>query len=260
MADLPPDNRTGAPNSATFDASSINPATSWSTHCRATTTLAAGSTHKLMKRPSPIDTGEPAALSCIRAGVTAEESTELRELKKRNRLLEHESRVLRRPAAYLSQRTCRENDLPISQLRASHEPPANLSPPPLSSSPPPRCATLSSSAKAGASKEVAGLLDLTTPSPSACVPCRKDRRRLPRRAATATRPEPAARRLLLHRRCRVLDRCDHVEDRLTDHGRVLSSPRRSSCVAPSMTRWALLVDMEVSRTWRSGRRRFPCRR
>jgi hypothetical protein len=123
MADLPPDNRTGAPNSATFDASSINPATSWSTHCRATTTLAAGSTHKLMKRPSPIDTGEPAALSCIRAGVTAEESTELRELKKRNRLLEHESRVLRRPAAYLSQRTCRENDLPISQLRASHEPP-----------------------------------------------------------------------------------------------------------------------------------------
>jgi transposase len=38
-----------------------------------------------------------------RCGVTREESAELRELKKRNRLLEQENEVLRRAAAYLSQ-------------------------------------------------------------------------------------------------------------------------------------------------------------
>ena len=38
-----------------------------------------------------------------RPGVTSSESTELRELRKRNRLLEQENEVLRRAAAYLSQ-------------------------------------------------------------------------------------------------------------------------------------------------------------
>jgi transposase len=38
-----------------------------------------------------------------RPGVTRQESEELRELKKRNRLLEQENEVLRRAAAYLSQ-------------------------------------------------------------------------------------------------------------------------------------------------------------
>ena len=38
-----------------------------------------------------------------RAGVSASESAELRELRKRNRLLEQENEVLRRAAAYLSQ-------------------------------------------------------------------------------------------------------------------------------------------------------------
>lgn len=37
-----------------------------------------------------------------RAGVNREESAELRELKKRNRLLEQENEVLRRAAAYLA--------------------------------------------------------------------------------------------------------------------------------------------------------------
>ncbi len=38
-----------------------------------------------------------------RAGVSASESAELRELRRRNRLLEQENEVLRRAAAYLSQ-------------------------------------------------------------------------------------------------------------------------------------------------------------
>ena len=38
-----------------------------------------------------------------RPGVTEKESTELRELRRRNRLLEQENEVLRRAAAYLSQ-------------------------------------------------------------------------------------------------------------------------------------------------------------
>ena len=39
----------------------------------------------------------------VKPGVTSEESRELRELKRRNRLLEQENEVLRRAAAYLSQ-------------------------------------------------------------------------------------------------------------------------------------------------------------
>ena len=38
-----------------------------------------------------------------RSGVTASESAELRELRRRNKLLEQENEVLRRAAAYLSQ-------------------------------------------------------------------------------------------------------------------------------------------------------------
>ena len=39
----------------------------------------------------------------IRPGKTREDSTELRDLRRRNRLLEQENEVLRRAAAYLSQ-------------------------------------------------------------------------------------------------------------------------------------------------------------
>ena len=39
----------------------------------------------------------------VRPGVTAAESVELRELRRRNKLLEQENEVLRRAAAYLSQ-------------------------------------------------------------------------------------------------------------------------------------------------------------
>ncbi len=39
----------------------------------------------------------------VRPGATTAESVELRELKRRNRLLEQENEVLRRAAAYLSQ-------------------------------------------------------------------------------------------------------------------------------------------------------------
>lgn len=47
-------------------------------------------------RQERIDTGE-------QAGVSTSESAELRELRRRNRLLEQEVEVLRRAAAYLSQ-------------------------------------------------------------------------------------------------------------------------------------------------------------
>jgi len=111
VADLPPDDRTGGRSSAAFDASSINPATSWSTRCCATTTLAADRTHKLMERPAQSIPANSSSLlhpgRCHGRGVD-----ELRELKKRNRLLEHQNKVLRRADAYLSQRTCGENDLP----------------------------------------------------------------------------------------------------------------------------------------------------
>lgn len=39
----------------------------------------------------------------VKPGVTEEQGAELRELKRRNRLLEQENEVLRRAAAYLSQ-------------------------------------------------------------------------------------------------------------------------------------------------------------
>ena len=38
----------------------------------------------------------------VRPGVTADEATELREVKRRNRLLEQENEVLRRAAVYLA--------------------------------------------------------------------------------------------------------------------------------------------------------------
>jgi transposase-like protein len=39
----------------------------------------------------------------VKPGVTTDEAREIRELKRRNRLLEQENEVLRRAAAYLSQ-------------------------------------------------------------------------------------------------------------------------------------------------------------
>lgn len=51
--------------------------------------------HNWMKR-ADIEDG-------VRDGMTAAEQAELRELKKRNRLLEQENYILRRAAAYLSQ-------------------------------------------------------------------------------------------------------------------------------------------------------------
>jgi transposase len=51
--------------------------------------------HNWMKR-ADIEDG-------VREGMTEAERTEMRELKKRNRLLEQENYILRRAAAYLSQ-------------------------------------------------------------------------------------------------------------------------------------------------------------
>ena len=48
----------------------------------------------------------------VRPGVTTAESVEVRELKRRNRLLEQENEVLRRAAAYLSQANLRLGQSP----------------------------------------------------------------------------------------------------------------------------------------------------
>lgn len=47
-----------------------------------------------------------------RPGTTASESAELRDLRRRNRLLEQENEILRRAAAYLSQVNLPGNDVP----------------------------------------------------------------------------------------------------------------------------------------------------
>ena len=57
--------------------------------------ISEGCLHNWMKR-ADVEDG-------LRPGVTVAESVELRELRKRNRLLEQENEVLRRAAAYLSQ-------------------------------------------------------------------------------------------------------------------------------------------------------------
>ena len=57
--------------------------------------ISEGCLHNWMKKADVEDGNRP--------GVTAMQSVELRELKKRNRLLEQENEVLRRAAAYLSQ-------------------------------------------------------------------------------------------------------------------------------------------------------------
>ncbi|MFI8265020.1 IS3 family transposase [Streptomyces sp. NPDC085665] len=46
-------------------------------------------------------------------GVSSQESAELREARRRIKLLEQENEVLRRAAAHLSRRICREKDLPV---------------------------------------------------------------------------------------------------------------------------------------------------
>jgi transposase-like protein len=48
----------------------------------------------------------------VRPGVTTAEAAEIRELKRRNRLLEQENEVLRRAAAYLSQANLRLGQSP----------------------------------------------------------------------------------------------------------------------------------------------------
>jgi len=48
----------------------------------------------------------------VRPGVTTAEAAEIRELKRRNRLLERENEVLRRAAAYLSQANLRLGQSP----------------------------------------------------------------------------------------------------------------------------------------------------
>jgi transposase len=57
--------------------------------------ISEGCLHNWMKKADVEDGNRP--------GVTEKQSAEVRELKKRNRLLEQENEVLRRAAAYLSQ-------------------------------------------------------------------------------------------------------------------------------------------------------------
>ena len=57
--------------------------------------ISEGCLHNWMKKADVEDGNRP--------GVTAKDAVELRDLKKRNRLLEQENEVLRRAAAYLSQ-------------------------------------------------------------------------------------------------------------------------------------------------------------
>ena len=57
--------------------------------------ISEGCLHNWMKKADVEDGNRP--------GVTEQQSAEVRDLKKRNRLLEQENEVLRRAAAYLSQ-------------------------------------------------------------------------------------------------------------------------------------------------------------